>query len=375
MVLATSLAAPSAVRSSPAAAAWVQTGPTTGGFATDNVEHVRHIPLSTNGVGGRLIGDYFYTNDQNKVMIFDISVPEDPTLVGFVPMPQEFQFSREDIDGNGKILVVPNTVARLIYIIDVEDKTDPRIISEVPGAQHTISCILDCKYAYGSDGNIIDIRDPLEPKLLEEKWGDGPRVVTDSGHDVEEIAPGIVLTATQPIQLLDARKDPVSPRLIASGANTDGRFIHTPRWPNKGKDDFLLMAGETTNNLRCNDNAAAFMTWDASKWKRTKTFSMIDEYRMRNGMYADGSPAAGRTCSSHWHEAHPRFKNGGLVAAAFFEHGTRFIDVSPKGKIKEIGFFLPYAGSTSAVYWITDRIAYAVDYNRGIDILRFTGKL
>ena len=45
--------------------------------------------------------------------------------------------------------------------------------------------------------------------------------------------------------------------------------------------------------------------------------------------------------------------------------------VDSKGKIKEIGYFLPYAGSTSAVYWVTDDIAYAVDYNRGIDILRF----
>src|SRR5918999_1446546 len=85
-------------------------GPTAGGLATDNIEHVRHIPLAQNGVGGRLIGKYFYMNDQNKVMIWDVSDPLNPTMTGYVPMPQEWQFSREDLDGNGKILVVPNTV-------------------------------------------------------------------------------------------------------------------------------------------------------------------------------------------------------------------------------------------------------------------------
>jgi hypothetical protein len=319
-----------------------------------------------------LIGKYFYTNDQNKIMIFDVSKPEDPQLVGHLLMPQEWQFSREDLDGNGKILVVPNTVTGAVYIIDVEDKTNPTILSEVSSsAQHTFSCVLKCKWAYGSDGNIIDLRDPAEPKKMKEKWGDDPSI-THQAHDVEEISPGFVLTASQPVQLLDVRKDPVRPKLLASGQNEDRRFIHTTRWAQRGKDKFLLVSGETTFNVRCSDKSAAFMTWDASKWRKNRTFTMIDEYRMMNGSPTDGNVPAGRNCSSHWIEAHPKFKNGGLVAAAFFEFGTRFIDVNSKGKIEEIGYFLPYAGSTSASYWITDDIVYAVDYHRGIDILRFT---
>lgn len=348
-------------------------GPSSGGLSSDNVEFIRHIPLSTNGVGGRLIDGWFYANDQNKIMIFDVSTPEDPQLAGVLPMPQEWLLSREDLDGNGEILIVPNTVTGRLYVIDVEDKTNPSILSELPGAQsHTSSCVLDCRYVYNSSGGIIDLRDPSEPKLMKEKWGDGKPV--SSGHDIEEVSPGIVLTATQPIMLLDARKNPLKPKLLALGSNTDGRFIHTPRWPG-GNDKFLLMAGETNFKVQCSESSAAFMTWDATKWKKTKTFTMIDEYRMRNGTQVDGSPPANVSCSSHWHEANPTFRNGGLVAAAFFEHGTRFIDVSDKGKIKEIGWFLPHAGSTSAVYWITKDIAYTLDYNRGIDVLRFTGKL
>jgi hypothetical protein len=32
---------------------------------------------------------------------------------------------------------------------------------------------------------------------------------------------------------------------------------------------------------------------------------------------------------------------------------------------------MTYGGQASAAYWITDEIVYVVDYNRGLDILRF----
>ena len=374
------------------AAAYLQpavAGPTPGGLASDNIEHVRHLPLAQNGVGGRLIGEYFYMNDQNKVMIFDVSDPENPQLTGAVQMPQEWQFSREDIDGNGRILVVPNTVSgandgsppqggssprnliNAVYIIDVEDKTNPQIISKINGpAQHTYSCVLDCKWAYGSEGTIIDLRKPDNPKLMKEEWGDA--LTAKSGHDVEEVARGLVVTGTQPIQLIDARKDPLHPKLLAMGKNDDNRFIHGTRWPRRMNDRFLLAAGETTFNFRCSANSGAFMTWDASNWKKTHTFQMIDEYRITNGTWTDGRPAAQRNCTSHWFEEHPDFRNGGYVAAAFYDHGTRFFEVTSAGKIKEAGYFMAYAGQASAAYWITDEIVYTVDYNRGLDILRFS---
>jgi hypothetical protein len=358
-------------------------GPTTGGLATDNIEHVRHIPLAQNGVGGRLIGKYFYMNDQNKVMIFETSDPTDPQMLGFVQMPQEWQFSREDLDGNGKILVVPNTLSGVndgtpstsptnaVYIIDVEDKTNPTIISKVPGAaQHTVSCILDCKWAYGSGGNIIDLRDPTKPKMVEEKWGDG-MPGGSNGHDVEEVAPGLVMTATQPMMLLDARKDPTHPKLLAVSEVTQD-YMHGTRWPRVMKDRFLLAASETTMNGRCSETSGSFQTWDARSWKKSGTFKLIDQFRPVNGMVIDGNPVAQRNCTAHWIEEHPDFKNGGFVAGGFYDHGTRFFEVTSTGKIKDAGYFMAYAGQASAAYWVTDEIVYTVDYNRGLDILRFT---
>ncbi len=362
-------------------------GPSAGGISSDNVEFIKHVPGGVNAVGGRVLDDYWYVNDQHKIMIFDVSDPLNPTMTGFIPMPQEYKYGREDLDTNGEIMIVPNNVratpsghtATPVYtnsllVISVEDKTNPRIIAELPGAsEHTVSCLFDCTWAYGSEGAIIDLRNPVRPKLMDEQWDE--QVGTSRGHDVEEISPGIVLTATTPITLLDARKDPLHPKLLAVGDTTLVGFQHTPRWPNEGKSDFLLMAGETNGTVRCGDDNGSFQTWDATRWKKTHSFTLIDQYRMKNGTYVDGSPAANVSgCSSHWHEANPRYKNnGGLVAGAFFEHGVRFMDVSSKGQIREVGYFMPHNGNTSAVYWITDRIAYTADYNRGIDIIKWNG--
>lgn len=351
----------------------LRAGPSSGGWSSDNVEYVRHLPISVDGVGGRLVGNYFYTNDQHKIVIFDVSAAKNPELVGQLLMPQEWLLGREDLDTNGKILIAPHRVGDQLFIVDVEDKTNPRIISSVGGAgQHTNSCILDCKWVYGSGGSIVDLRDPSDPKLLDTRWTEA--TPSGPGHDVTEIAPGLVLTAQQPIALLDARRNPAHPKLLALGANEDARFIHGTAWANGGRDRIFLAGGETVLS-RCNDSSGAFMTWDASRWRRTHAFSLIHDYRLKgNGSYVDGNPPANvNGCSSHWFDLHPSFHNGGLVAGAAFEHGTRLLRVSGRGKIKEIGWFVPFAGNTSAAYWINDRVIYAVDYNRGIDILEYKG--
>lgn len=116
------------------------------------------------------------------------------------------------------------------------------------------------------------------------------------------------------------------------------------------------------------------MTWDASRWRETREFSMIDEFRVSNGTMADGNPPAnGAGCTAMWFDAHPTFRDGGLVVSGFFEHGARFLNVSSEGRIREIGYFTPLGGATYATYWASDEIVYAVDLIRGIDILRFNG--
>lgn len=350
-------------------------GPSPGGVSSDNVEWVKHIPFSApSGSGGRLVGRYFYAVDSTKLTIYDTKDPLDPQIVGILENAHEPIFTREDLDTNGKILLLPSfdVAPGPLDIVDVEDKTNPQVIATIPnGSEHTFSCVLDCKWAYGSEGTIIDLRDPADPKVMDTTWGEGTPG-GNNAHDVTEVSPGLVLTATPQVMLLDARKTPWAPKVLAVGTTPDMRFQHTAVWPRGGKDRWVLMAGETNFKPRCSDTGGAFETFDSSGWKDTHTLKFVDEYRVKNGTYTDGSAAVNVVgCSSHWHEQRPDFNNGGIVAAAFFEHGTRFLNITKTGQIEEVGYFMPFAGSTGAVYWRTKDILYATDYTRGIDILRF----
>jgi hypothetical protein len=344
--------------------------PGPGYFASDNIEFVAHVPLNNDSAGGALVGDYFYVTSSRGLLIYDVSEPKSPAMVSFLPLPQDPYFAEEDPDTNGSILLVG--AFGDLNVIDVEDKSNPQILATLAGADaHTTTCVLDCKWVYNSDGQIIDLRKPADPKIAGD-WGKG--LPAQGGHDVTEVAPGLVMTSSNPIQYLDARDNPAKPTLLAATKRLDGRYIHGNLWPRKTKDRFLLVGGESgTGTCDSKGEDGTFMTFDATKWRTSHTFTMIDEYVMGSGLPTDGKMPAVLYCG-HWFDTHPSFRNGGVVAMAWYEHGTHLFDVSSKGKIEEIGYFLPAAGSTSAEYWLNDQILYTVDYNRGIDILRFTGK-
>ena len=356
-----------------------QAGPTQGGFTSDNVEYVGYVPFEIGtATGARIIGKYMYVTSWRGFSIYDVSEAENPQLLSTTPYASDagndgFRFENEDVATDGKILVMSETTPRsFLFIYNVEDKTNPTLLSATSGmGSHTMSCLLACKYLWGSDGKVIDIHDPTKPVMSKENWSDN--LPGKGGHDVTEVKRGLVVTSSQPIMFLDARKDPVHPKLLAQGASQDGRFIHSTLWPN-ASDKFLLAGGETNFKPQCSENNGKFMTWDASKWKQTHTFTMIDEYVLTNGTFVDGKPAAnGNGCSTHWFSTHPTYHNGGLVALGAYDHGTRIVNVGTTGKIDEVGWFLPYGGETSVAYWVNKDIVYSIDYTRGFDILKFDG--
>jgi hypothetical protein len=54
---------------------------------------------------------------------------------------------------------------------------------------------------------------------------------------------------------------------------------------------------------------------------------------------------------------------------------VRFLQVKPDGKIEEQGFFAPLGGSSSSPKWApSGDVVYSLDYDRGIDIIRWKGK-
>lgn len=337
---------------------------TAAGVASPNVSYVATIPLDAGAAtGARLLGKHLYVAGSKSFTIYDVSDPLLPKPLSTTPVG--FNFPSEDVDTNGSILLLNDEQGALgeLQVWDVRDKARPARLATLPGMRdHTYSCVLGCRWAYGSRGTIVDLRDPAAPRVAG-RWGDLPK---NDGFDVTEVAPGLVLTASRTMRLLDARANPAKPRLVRTGKTPDNRLIHSNRWPRGGRDRFFLVQGETPFSGRCTDKSGAIMTWDA------RTFRIAGEYRVANGVYADGDPAAGAAgCTAMWFQQHPAFRDGGLVTAAFFEHGVRFLDVSPRGAITEVGYYMPAAGATIAAYWITPEIVYAVDLEKGIDILRW----
>lgn len=356
-------------------------GPSAGGLSTDNVEHVTFIPFEAGtATGARLFGNkkFLIVTSWKSFSIYDVSDPAAPKMIGN-PEPFGFAFENEDVATNGKIMLFSEELpVDRLHIWDIEDKTNPVEIATLAGAgDHTTSCILDCKWAYGSEGLITDLRDPAKPVLMEETWGEGTPG-GNNAHDITEIAPGLVLTSTNPMMLLDARKDPTHPKLLAVSEQMPA-FVHSNLWPRNGKDRWALSTGETWTpgqDAKCDANSAGLSSWDTSGWRKTHSLKRVDTFVMKNGTYVDGSPPINGPfgCSSHWFDTQPTWNDGGVVAAGFYNHGTRFLNVDKKGKISEVGYFLPHGGGTSAAYWVNDEIVYAIDYQRGFDVLRYTGK-
>ena len=202
-----------------------------------------------------------------------------------------------------------------------------------------------------------------------------------SCHHIREIRPGVLLTACQPFAAISVNAEdggsPAHPKVLYTGAAA--KFVHSARWPRAGTDKFALIGGEENFTGRCERNNSELSVYNAEKILsgQSKSFDGPVEQvpPAGNGVYADGKPVAGALgCSVHWFQAHPTFHDGGLVALSEYEDGVRFMQIGSDGSIKEQGYFLSLGSSSSSPKWAgKDDVLYSIDYQRGIDILRWKG--
>lgn len=359
----------------------VGAGPSHGGYSSDNVTYVGFVPFEVGtATGASVFGRNLVVTSWRSFSIYDITYPDSPKLITTVPFG--FKFENEDVAvGRNLMLFSEEAPGDALHVWDIEDKSNPTEIATVEEAgDHTATCILGCRYSYGSDGSIVDLRVPAKAELVgnwHRKLGIEYRI-----HDVDEFRSGFIVVSAfdGPIMLVDVRK-PLAPRLVVSAAPPKlrseavaaGANVHNTRWPRAGKDRILMaQGGSNLDQAQCDDETRNFWTFDASRWEHQGVLKLTDEYNPGNGAPTEGSYPVS-TCSTHWFAPHPDWRDGGIVALAYYDLGTRFLEVASSGKIKEIGWFLPFAGATSATCWVTDEIVYAVDYSRGLDILRLEG--
>ena len=156
--------------------------------------------------------------------------------------------------------------------------------------------------------------------------------------------------------------------------------MHSARWPRKGRDKFALIGGETNFTGQCDGANGEFRTYSAQRVlkRKSKTFDgpvarhAARRQRPVRRRQADRQPP--RLLRPLVPGA-PDLQDGGLVALSEYEDGVRFLQIKPAtARSSEQGFFAPLGGSSSSPKWARkDDVVYSLDYDRGIDIIRWQG--
>lgn len=369
-----------------------------GGFASANVTYVASIPTGA-GVSARVVTvgaqRRLYVSSAHSLIIYDITNPGLPLPLGVLPI---YNWENEDVavskDGSVTIL----TEFESQFYLHVVDTSNPRLPvlkgTMLLDGSHTAECAdVHCNYLFASTGETWDIRDRAHPAPVPEAESWGAQVGVQSSHNIHQDAAGYWIADSSPMVMFRA-DNPLHPRRVTMGnASIDVQYQHNnvrpaaAAWHPRKKGDNsptlrpgeLLMAETETNFApQCDGANGSFTTWSMVNWDKGQKMKQLHVLRPVQGDYADGNPAVNALgCSGHWFTVREnntgQYKGDYLVAAGWYEHGTRFLAVNAKtGDIKQVGYFQPVRGSASSAYWIPGtNYVYVVDYQRGIDILQF----
>jgi hypothetical protein len=393
----TAVVVPSGEATPRPATVFLQPGP--GGFTSGNVSYVASIPTGI-GVGARIVNvdgqRRLYLSSAHSLAIYDITNPAFPVPLGALPI---YNWENEDIavsaDGDTTILT-EYADSFYVHVVDTSNPAVPVLAGSILfDGSHTVECAdPKCNYLFGSNGKTYDIRDRHAPVEAPKKQWWSTRLGVRGGHALHQDAAGYWIADQTPLVMFEAR-NPLRPHLLTTGPVTKNTAYqhnnvrpaadrYQPRRPGDDSSalrpgELLMGEGETNIVPACDGSGSgAFSTWSMIGWDEGRPMQQRHVLRPVNGDYADGNPAVNALgCSGHWFSVREkrvgRYDGTYLVAAAWYEHGTRFLTVDRRtGKIRQVGYFQPVRGSASAAYWIRGtHFVYVVDYQRGVDILRF----
>jgi hypothetical protein len=286
------------------------------------------------------------------------------------------------------------------------------------GIGHTASCIQDCNFAYlagTAEGiEIVDLRNPAAPVRAGRFK---PAITSIATHDVQVDGQGLAwIVGGDGSAAYDVR-DPLNPRMVMrtdeniknSGQlgfpgpdpvfgiggegetpidlihhdslrfhkkSTRGDFEQKPgkTYPAGGTGKVVGIVEEDYNRPTCK-GAGSFQTWgitDKTTSTGAKKLVLLDLFETELESLVQGrgwAPVTG-LCSAHYFD-----ERDGLVAGGWYEEGTRFLDVRDPAGIRQVGYWVPTKGETWSVLFAptdpTGSIVYALDFARGIDVLRF----
>jgi hypothetical protein len=386
-------------------------GPGPGGFMSDNVTWAGYLPLESPAVSGRVVkvGEQtrFYVSNMKGLTIYDVTNPATPVELGRLLLPHS-QNEDMDVSADGSRAIISADGCLLlcfeaspgIHVIDTSNPANPVKVGFHAEGHHTSTCAdAACSVLYGSEGSTFTIS-PNGATVTKAATGwrsyisaatQGVLCNVGGSHDMNRDASGLISIDSSPRCIIDPRENPLEP-IVVNRSTVPGSkqlaYQHNSQRPNADEwvprdpaapdyDDpalrpgeLLIGNGETNLVPRCNGTSnGPIATWSMRNFEQAQPMQVLKVFRPTvNGTYSDGNPAVNVLgCSGHYFD-----ERDNILAAAWFEHGTRFIKVDPtNGDMTEVGYFQPVVGSAGAAYWIDDEYVYVTDYERGVDILRF----
>ncbi|MDQ3982919.1 MAG: hypothetical protein M3271_09610 [Actinomycetota bacterium] len=312
-------------------------------------------------------GRFLYVSGYSSMSIYDTFQPTAPELLAVRPSPH--MIYGELLSTDGEILLLnAGFIGPTLDVWNVEDKSNPVLAGTVEGlSDEHVSCLLECTWAYGSDGSVIDLRDPTAPDLTDTNWKIEAGIGLRRTHRVDEFRQGFMATAPRsgPPLVMDVRR-PLKPRVVASAKVpriVPNLFLYT-EWANGGRDRFMI---SSTENAGCSSqHQGALVTFDTQGWPDDDSFELLDSYKYRGRTDSDDD-----SCQAYYFSLHPDFDDGGLALLPNALEGTRIIEIDGEGQIEEVdSFVLPHSNVWLA-FWAAEDIIYALNQTGEIYVLGY----
>jgi len=369
---------------------------------SSNVHVIGHVPGSAAGMNFK--DHYAFVSGWGGLTVLDIAKADTPVPAGFLALPH---FENEDVDLCGNKLIVVNDRAELdlgsiLYVINIANPTSPSVSAVLPlgltasgerGSGHIANFVkTDCSQLWVDGGNrveVVDVSDPTAPHSLGKFESAASHSDFNITHDTELDSTGTLWsTGGGGAAGYKLTSNPLAPQLLgttgAAGANPspyNDFILHNSQRRGKTllvtEEDYIDTDEVPPGGCR---GQGKFETWDLSGLK-SGAITPLDTWETElNGMFTSGAVDSKApvtvNCSSHWFDA-----KDGIATVGWYEQGVRFLDHRTPTDIKQVGYYIPTAGSTWAAYWSpTDpkgEIVYTADAYRGVDVLRIDdgGKL
>lgn len=323
-----------------------------------------------------------------------------------------------------------------LVVVDVTDPKAPAIVSQLDTktSTHTVQCVgAECKVAYTSGAydsgkfEVIDLTNIKAPVIAKTVSGNVAALpagtAVNGNHQWDADDSGLLWASGGAGLAAFDVSDPLNPKTVAStdpkgyakpyndfilhnsfrpGAKafaqtrdeTTGRLVSGSKETASPFDGNVVLATEEDyDNPVCGGagGEGMFATWylpyaDAAQYKSDNPQNKIGKGAITpldtwntEILNSGQATVAGGLCSAHYFDYH----SSGFVAQAWYQQGTRILDVRNPRDIKQVGYFFTGHSETWDAHWVPEykdgkqtgnksNIVYTNDATRGIDVLQVT---